>query len=269
MADQAPTVLTGPNGTPHHVVLTWEAYQALLSARALPAGERACPAAVSERQAEGAAPVRAWREYRGLSQAELAARVGISRAYLAQIEAGERTGTVEVLARTARSLGCLIEDLIVPLDAETVAKLDRLAAVPDTLDAFIAAVAETGWTVRPAADRFSLVEHVCHLRDADGDAYRQRIHRILTEAKPALADFDGTRLAQERDYQRQSLRDAAAAFRRGRGEIVERLRGLSPAARRRQGEQEGIGEISIDGVIDMMLAHDSEHLDEVAELAGR
>jgi len=70
------------------------------------------PHEVVTREADGMHPVRAWREYRKLSQTQLAAESGISRAYLAQIEAGERTGTLDVVSRLARKLGCLVEDLI-------------------------------------------------------------------------------------------------------------------------------------------------------------
>src|SRR3954462_1083831 len=125
MVDETPTILRGADGSPQHVVLTWEAFQALqgqASGQVHGQRERSVPAAIRQRQTEGVAPVRAWREHLGLSQAELARRIGISRAYLAQIETGERTGTVEVLARAARSLGCLIEDLIHPSECALAAK---------------------------------------------------------------------------------------------------------------------------------------------------
>jgi DNA-binding XRE family transcriptional regulator len=70
------------------------------------------PHEVVKRELEGAHPVRAWREFRRHNQAQLAALVGISRSYLAQIETGERAGTLDVMAKIARNLGCLVEDLI-------------------------------------------------------------------------------------------------------------------------------------------------------------
>jgi DNA-binding XRE family transcriptional regulator len=79
--------------------------------------EAGVPHEVVKRELEGTPPVRAWREYRGHNQARLAALAGISRSYLAQIEAGERAGTVEVIARLARNLGCLIEDLVPEAEA--------------------------------------------------------------------------------------------------------------------------------------------------------
>jgi DNA-binding XRE family transcriptional regulator len=70
------------------------------------------PHDVVKRELAGAHPVRAWREARGLNQAQLATFAGISRAYLTQIETGERTGTLDVMVKLARNLRCMVEDLI-------------------------------------------------------------------------------------------------------------------------------------------------------------
>ena len=70
------------------------------------------PHEVVKRELAGAHPVRAWREARGLNQAQLAAYAGISRAYLTQIETGGRTGTLDVMVKLARNLRCMVEDLV-------------------------------------------------------------------------------------------------------------------------------------------------------------
>ena len=57
-------------------------------------------------------PIAFWRHRRGLTQAVLAAEVGISQPYLAQIEAGQRTGEVRLYARLARALRVRMEDLV-------------------------------------------------------------------------------------------------------------------------------------------------------------
>ena len=60
----------------------------------------------------GKNPIRVWREYRGLSRKELAARADISPTYLARLERGERRGTLRVLLRLAEALDIEVEDLI-------------------------------------------------------------------------------------------------------------------------------------------------------------
>nr|WP_242481619.1 helix-turn-helix transcriptional regulator [Paracraurococcus ruber] len=59
-----------------------------------------------------ATPLAFWRRHRGLTQAALATAGGISQPYLAQIEAGSRTGDVRLLARLAKALRIRIEDLV-------------------------------------------------------------------------------------------------------------------------------------------------------------
>ena len=61
---------------------------------------------------DGANPIRVWREYRGLTQQQLAEAAGISKPYLSQLETGKRTGTAEVLAAIARALNISLDDLV-------------------------------------------------------------------------------------------------------------------------------------------------------------
>lgn len=61
---------------------------------------------------DGVNPIRVWRNFRGLTQQELADQAGISKPYLSQIETGKRTGTAEVLAAIAIALGVTLDDVI-------------------------------------------------------------------------------------------------------------------------------------------------------------
>jgi DNA-binding XRE family transcriptional regulator len=70
------------------------------------------PADVVSAELAGTHPVAAWRKHRGLTQLELAGAAGIDRAYLANLERGAKSGSAETLAKIARALGCLVEDLI-------------------------------------------------------------------------------------------------------------------------------------------------------------
>lgn len=262
------TVLRHADGTAQHAILPWQDYQALLRAAAERGLEPPVPADVRRAIARGAHPVRAWREQRGLNQGQLAAMIGISRAYLAQIEGGERTGTLEVMARIARALDRRLEDLIAPGPDNFAQVAASLGAMPAKLKEIVAAIAESAWRSKPAAGGFSLVEHVCHLRDIDGDGYRVRLERMLAEERPSLPDIDGGALAKQRDYLGQDLVAALAAFAATRLEIAARLAKLTPEQRRSTGLMAGGTEITVDGLVDMMGTHDSEHLDQLNDLQG-
>jgi transcriptional regulator with XRE-family HTH domain len=260
------TVLRHADGTAQHAILPWQQYQALLRAAAGRGLEPPIPSEVRQAVADGVHPVRAWREHRGLNQGQLAALIGISRAYLAQIEGGERTGTVEVMARIARALDRRLEDLIAPGPDNFAQAAASLGAMPAKLKEIVSAIPEGGWRSKPTSGGFSLVEHVCHLRDIDGDGYRVRLERMLTEARPSLPDLDGDALARQRGYLSQELAPALAAFTATRLEIVARLAKLTPEQRQRTALMAGTTEITTDGLVDAMTAHDSEHMDQLNDL---
>lgn len=62
------------------------------------------PAPVAYAIADGAHPLRAWREYRSLTLQGLADAAGLSKAYVSQIEGGKRTGTLATLKKLAKAL---------------------------------------------------------------------------------------------------------------------------------------------------------------------
>lgn len=145
-------------------------------------------------------------------------------------------------------------------------KLAELAAMPARLAEIVASIAPARWKTRAKDGNFSLQEHACHLRDIEIEAYRVRLERMLAEQTPSLSDVDGGKLARVRDYHRQDLATAQAAFASVRADMVRRLAGLSPEERQRAGMLEGVGEITIEGLVAKMLEHDAEHLADLAQL---
>ena len=80
--------------------------------RKLAAGEEELvPAEVVNRVLNGESKLRVWREYRGLTARDLAAKADISTAYLSQIETGARDGSIDTFKRIAAVLGLTIDDL--------------------------------------------------------------------------------------------------------------------------------------------------------------
>jgi len=58
-------------------------------------------------------PLAFWRHRAGLTQARLANMVGISQAFLAQVEAGVRMGSIGLHLKLARVLNVRMEDLAI------------------------------------------------------------------------------------------------------------------------------------------------------------
>lgn len=70
------------------------------------------PAPVAYAMADGAHPVRAWREHKAMTIQALADAAGVSKPYVSQIEGGKRKGTAKTLKALADALGVPIGALM-------------------------------------------------------------------------------------------------------------------------------------------------------------
>ena len=64
------------------------------------------PMEVVHREADGSSPIAAWREFRGLTQKELAQKLGVSQAQVAKWEKLSASPRKTTLAKIARALEC-------------------------------------------------------------------------------------------------------------------------------------------------------------------
>lgn len=145
--------------------------------------------------------------------------------------------------------------------------IEQLQDFPARVARFVAAFPTARMRERPPAGGFSLVEHLCHLRDLEREGYLHRIRRILEEDLPELAEIDGSTLAIARDYQRQ---DAAAALRdwqAARDQTVRTLREHLPRAGPRKGIFGGFGVITLAALAEGIAAHDRAHWSELLALS--
>lgn len=106
------------DGRPHSVrvpIAEWRRLEKRLAALEDAADQRAydaakarggemMPASVVDALLDGRHPIKALREWRGLTQAELASKAGIAKLYVSQIETGRRTGTAKTLQAIAAAL---------------------------------------------------------------------------------------------------------------------------------------------------------------------
>jgi mRNA interferase RelE/StbE len=80
--------------------------------RAIAAGGESLPHDVLKRILEGESPVRAIREWRGITSAELARRAGVNRVQVHEIETGKKRGSAQTLKRLADALDVPLDDLV-------------------------------------------------------------------------------------------------------------------------------------------------------------
>ncbi|MDP1813330.1 MAG: helix-turn-helix transcriptional regulator [Leadbetterella sp.] len=115
------------NGKPEWAVIPFSEYEKLLEVledaedikdietnlKAIQEGkEITVPGEVTFAVLDGTNPIRAWREYKQIKMNELAGKVGISSAYLSQIENDKRNPTIDTLKSIAKELKIDIDMLI-------------------------------------------------------------------------------------------------------------------------------------------------------------
>ena len=114
-------------GKPEWAVLPYEEYLELLEQAelledirdferinaAIESGEEELiPSEVVDALIDGENPVKVWREFRGLTQQQLADATGISKPYLSQIETGKRKGSTDILSALAKALKVTLDEVV-------------------------------------------------------------------------------------------------------------------------------------------------------------
>lgn len=90
-----------------------------VEARIATGDEELIPANVVNRLLDGERPLQVWREFRNLTQADLARSSGVNRIRIVDIEAGRNSGSVHTLRKLATALEVSVDDLIPRADSET------------------------------------------------------------------------------------------------------------------------------------------------------
>lgn len=105
------------------ITISRDEYEALTQARedlqdvraydaAMISREEGLPHELMGRLIEGEHPVRVFRDWRGLSAAELGRRAGIHRVQVHEIETGKKVGSVATVKSLAEALGVSVDELV-------------------------------------------------------------------------------------------------------------------------------------------------------------
>jgi len=160
-------------------------------------------------------------------------------------------------------------EMAIPMSAGEMAEiLDELGVMSGSVADAMRRIPRSQWTQRAANGDFSLVEHVCHLRDIEAEGYVVRLRRMLREVEPVLADIDGGRLAIERNYQAQDAGAAFQALAEARAESIAILEAASDEDLQRTARFAGADLITMSCLAEMILSHDRAHRREIEELVA-
>lgn len=140
-----------------------------------------------------------------------------------------------------------------------------LEDTPRKIKQLVSDLGESKVRERSGDNTWSVVEHVCHLRDIEKEGYAIRITKLLTEDQPLLEDIDGDKLAVERVYINQDFKEALDGFINVRAANIEAIRDLSADQLSRSGMFDN-SPLSLLDLLKKMHQHDHEHIDQMVQL---
>lgn len=147
--------------------------------------------------------------------------------------------------------------------------LDGYRAAPKVLEALLQGVTQAqAQRARGGDEGWSVVEVVCHLRDAEERALERNL-AMRDQTNPSLPGYDQEAWARERNYAAADLRQAVKSFVNFRERHVAMLEALTPAEWERTGQHSEIGQITILTQTAHMVGHDLVHLAQIARQLGR
>jgi transcriptional regulator with XRE-family HTH domain len=225
--------------------------------------------------------LKALRQYAGRTQVEAARLAGTTQGELSRLERRDDLllstlqGYVRALGGTlevAVQLGSTRVTLAQPAPpGPTAAEVRHAIGTLGELSRWLPAVTAGLTTAQAKARRqgfgeFSVLEHVCHLRDLEREAWTVRLEAMRRGAKDVLRDFDGDRAAKERHYQRDALPRAAQSLLLARQASLTALRSLKASQFRCEGELEGVGPLTLGALVTRWAGHDVGHRVELERL---
>jgi len=144
----------------------------------------------------------------------------------------------------------------------------ELARTPAAVDALVAGLNDAAARTRPAADEWSPVEILCHLRDEETEDFGARLS-VIVDGGAEFAPIDPERWARERGYREAALADAEGAWRERRRATLSRLAALAPEAATGARAHRQLGQLSGLDVLAAWVAHDRLHLAQLASTVAR
>jgi len=144
----------------------------------------------------------------------------------------------------------------------------ELARLPMVLETLLAGLDEAAARTRPAADEWSPVEILCHLRDEETEDFGARL-RVIVDGAGDFAPIDPERWAEERRYRDASLPGVLEALRARRQASLDLLASVSPDTLTGSRPHKRLGSLSGQDILAAWVAHDRIHLVQLAGTLAR
>ena len=141
-------------------------------------------------------------------------------------------------------------------------QLARMERTVNDYAAVVKNVPDAQLTKRPDPENWSAKEVVCHVRDIE-ESFMMRFLSLMAMDDPKFLPVEPERWAVDRQYQRNDVQEALAAFKTRREETLRVLRSLKPEQWERGGIHATRGRMTLKDFVELMAWHDDNHLDQL------
>ena len=145
--------------------------------------------------------------------------------------------------------------------------VEPLRSLPSMLEDELKGIGEAQAAYRPSPDQWCIRELVGHLRDA-AEVYHKRLYMMATQTDPVLEPYDQEAFARDHGYMERPIDEMLAELRIHRAETVQLLTTLVNWNWARTGQHLEAGRMSIRKIVEHMVEHEADHLDEIRRLRG-
>ena len=150
-----------------------------------------------------------------------------------------------------------------PVYSSPAALLAILRSTPAALASMLEPLAPEAWIAPPAAEEWSIVEIMCHIRDVEREIDQPRINLVLNQSEPFIPAQMPDEWAKERGYASQDGPSALRAFTQARLGTLKTLVGLEPGQWSRKARHAIFGPTSLQELVSFNAEHDRLHIQQV------
>lgn len=142
--------------------------------------------------------------------------------------------------------------------------LDQYAAGPRLLREAVAGMSEEQLKAKPVPGRWSTLEVICHLSDAEG-VYAERMKRVIAEDEPPLRSMDPDAWLSRLAYHSRDAEEELRLVEVTRGQMAHILRSLKPAGFQRKGRHSEDGPLTLETLLQRITNHIPHHVQFIRE----
>jgi hypothetical protein len=143
--------------------------------------------------------------------------------------------------------------------------VEPLRALPRQLAAALRDVTDAEATFRAQQDEWCIKEIIGHLRDA-AEVYHTRLYMMSTQTDPVLEPYDQEAFVTEHAYMERDRGEMLREFTDWRAQTVALLTTLVNWNWARTGQHLEDGRMSIRQMVELMIEHEAEHLEDIRRL---